>query len=136
MELEEYKLVKNNIQLIQVELDALECRKLDGKSRAINLSLTRELGAYEINKQEVFLKAKVDFDDDAPFYINISYKGVCKNVGEIEEEKFKDYVYDQIVPLLLPYAREAIANILSRMDLPIFYLPTIDILNTISANKE
>lgn len=44
------------------------------------------------------------------------------------------YMIDQVVPLLLPYVREIVSSTMARMNLPIFTIPTMDVLDSIEAN--
>ncbi|ATX83771.1 hypothetical protein CU084_06575 [Bacillus velezensis] len=63
------------------------------------------------------------------------YSAVCNLSDPSKEDEFEKYTYDQVVPLLLPYVRECVASMLSRMGLPIFTIPTIDVLKTLEVNK-
>ncbi|KGR80631.1 hypothetical protein CD30_19600 [Ureibacillus massiliensis 4400831 = CIP 108448 = CCUG 49529] len=135
--LEYYKLIRNSVQFIDVELLKLDCEKRTeelGDGRGVSLSLGRDVLNVKDNEAELILNVELIGPNDI-FKIDLTYKGLCRNMNsDISKAQFEQYAYDQIVPLLLPYARECISNTLMRMKLPIFLLPTIDVLDTLEVN--
>jgi preprotein translocase subunit SecB len=136
MTLEYYKLIRNNVQLRDVELLSLECHKNDGEDKDIVLELSRAVNIIKSDEAEIQLQAKVRFVNEGPFEFDMVYKGVCFTLNELKEEDFKEYAYEQVVPLLLPYARECIASTMARMGLSIYTIPTMDILASLELNRE
>lgn len=136
--LEEYKIARNSIQLIDVELMVLNCEKnisVDKEGKGLSLEIKREVGDIDNNKLDAFLHVDIIGPDEI-FKIHLILRGICNRGNrEITDNQFKEYAHSQIVPLLLPYARECISNTLIRMKLPNFHLPTIDVLETLKANK-
>lgn len=137
--LEEYIIAKNSIQLIDVELMVLNCEKnISFKNEGIGLSLEvkREVGDISEDVLDAFLHVDIIGPDEL-FKIHLVLRGICNRCNkDITDNRFKEYAQSQIVPLLLPYAREFISNTLTRMKLPIFYLPTIDVLETLKVNRK
>lgn len=135
---EYYKIIKNSIQFIDVELVDSVCRKIDtlGNSNGqVNLKFSRNVKTIEEGKAIIYMTTYLTGPDEL-FYIEVTFKGVCKKIDKsISEEIFVKYAKEQIVPLLLPYAREYVSNTLVRMKLPIFLLPTIDILLSMEENN-
>lgn len=132
--LNRYKLIRNNVELTNVELELIESRK--GKFKDdLSLSIKRGVKLTSDDNAEIYLATSLEdgHEEDATF-INVVFKGICKSLGEIKGEEFKKYTYEQIVPLLLPYAREIISNTMVRMKLPIFVIPTMDVLESIREN--
>lgn len=137
MNFEEYKLIKNSIQLVDVDLVSLECKKLDGNSRKLGFKLERAVNKLESRKVEIFLRVTINFEEEPPFYLTLEYKGICNSKDDnIVEDSLIEYADTQVVPLLLPYARECISNTLLRMKLPVFNLPTMDILRSMTENED
>lgn len=137
---EYYKLIRYSVQVLDVELVELYCKKNKrgnlGDSREISLKISREVGEVSDEILDVYLAVKLTGPDEF-FDIELVYKGICRNLDKkLNEELFKEYAYNQIVPLLLPYARECISNTLARMQLPIYLIPTMDVLQTIEENKQ
>lgn len=140
--LDYYKLIRNSAQILDVELISLECSKSENISSddmKVNLDIQRKVGSVDKLNGEIYLKVQFEVknEDEILISISLAYKGTCRNTSEtLGEEDFKNYLYDQIVPLLLPYARECISSVMTKMKLSPFYIPTMDVLNSLRANKE
>ena len=141
--LDHYKLIRNSVQIMDVELISLECSKSENISSDddmnVNLDIQRKVGSLDKSNGEIYLKVQFEVmhDDEILISISLAYKGICVNTSEtLGEEDFKIYLYDQVVPLLLPYARECIASVMTRMKLSPFYIPTMDVLISLKVNKE
>ncbi len=136
-----YKMVRYNIQLNDVELVEMECKSnyqnLDSEGEGeLKLSTFLETKSELVGEEcHIFMRVTLDFESDGPFYIKLAYKGVCVQNGSLDAEIFKVQSEEQAATFLLPYLRECVSNILSRMQYPIYYLPTIDILESMRANN-
>ncbi|WP_305961042.1 MULTISPECIES: protein-export chaperone SecB [Terrabacteria group] len=133
-----YTLCSNSVQLDEVKLEQMNCinRGLGNSAKKeVEISLQRKVELIDSAKAEIALRARVGFEEEGPFFFDIVYSGVCILSDPSKEDEFEKYTYDQVVPLLLPYLRECVASTLSRMDLPIFTIPTIDVLKTLEVNK-
>lgn len=142
--LEYYKIIKNSIQFVEAELVSMNCVKRDvvatddedsSESYEVKISLSREVGKVADSTAEIFLHSKIGIPE-GPFNFEITYKGWCIATQDIDEVSFEQYAHTQIVPLLLPYVRECVSSTMARMGLPIFTLPTLDVLNSIEANMD
>lgn len=136
--LEYYKFIRNSVQLVDAELVSFNCLKrfpneINNESKEVQILLQREVNLISEKKAELFLRSKVGIDEGI-FEFDILFKGVCVATDELNKVSFEQYVYNQVVPLLLPYVRECIASTMARMKLPIFTLPTMDILDSLEAN--
>ncbi|MCY8103438.1 protein-export chaperone SecB [Bacillus velezensis] len=141
--LEYYNLIKNSMQLKKVYLKSLNCinNGLTDKNRAYKIALTvnRKVETISRNLVEIQLATEVNFgEEDEAFSFEIVYQGVCelREEVEIDETEFEEFAYDQAVPLLLPYARECLSSTLARMNLPVYNIPTIDVLETLKQNTK
>lgn len=136
--LDYYKIIKNSVQFKEADLVAIRCYKndVDVEGRAsVNLRFERETNLLAEDIAEVKLITYLSLDNDF-FNFEIEYKGICYKLDEtISEEMFERYAHDQVVPLLLPYVRECISSLMSKMNIPVFTIPTIDVLDTLEANS-
>ncbi|ATL41681.1 protein-export chaperone SecB [Bacillus velezensis] len=133
-----YTLCANSVQLDEVKLEQMNCinRGLENRvENEVEISLQRRVELIDSSKAEIALRARVGFEEEGPFFFDIVYSAVCNLSDPSKEDEFEKYTYDQVVPLLLPYVRECVASMLSRMGLPIFTIPTIDVLKTLEVNK-
>jgi preprotein translocase subunit SecB len=138
--LEYYKFIRNSIQFHNVELVSMNCMKRDlnlvkESGNEVYISLHREVKLLSENQAEITLHSKIGIED-GPFEFDIVYKGHCNAMIELSNLQFEQYAYDQVVPLILPYVRECVASTMARMGLPIFTLPTMDVLDAIEANSQ
>ncbi|AGK52056.1 protein-export chaperone SecB [Bacillus sp. 1NLA3E] len=134
-----YKLAFNSIQLEKAHLEKMKCinRGLDGiEDNQLEIKLTRKIDLIDDSRAAIRLKAIVGFEEEGPFLFDIVYYGECVLCDKSQKEKFEEYSYDQIVPLLLPYVRECVSSTLARMELPIFTIPIIDVIGSIEENKD
>ncbi|NRD78549.1 protein-export chaperone SecB [Bacillus sp. BRMEA1] len=133
--LDYYKLIRNSVQLRKVELISLNCvkREFEGPGKQVQIFLKREVNMLSEDTVEIYLHSNVGIKE-GPFEFDVLYKGVCKSSIKLSKPQFEQYAYDQVVPLLLPYLRECIASTMARMALPIYTLPTLDVLDTLEAN--
>ncbi|NMA69840.1 MAG: hypothetical protein GX958_10540 [Desulfitobacterium sp.] len=137
-----YKLIRNSTQLVDAQLLSISATRkemIEGEI-SINLKLDRDVSIEDEIYGQIYLIAIVEGihegSKDEVFTLNIKYRGLCKKHNEVSSEKYKKYLYDQVVPLLLPYARECISESMRRMGLEPFYIPTMDVLSSVKANKE
>lgn len=138
-----YKMIRYNIQLADVELVEMECKKNDDFENEKELQLKSLVETKsELVDGECFIYSRVILDfngeepGEGPFFIKVAYRGVCIQNGSLDEETFKTQSEEQAVTFLLPYLRECVSELLSRMKLPIYYLPTLDVLQSMKANNK
>ncbi|USK44666.1 protein-export chaperone SecB [Cytobacillus oceanisediminis] len=135
--LEYYKLIRNAVKLYKVDLVSLNCigRSVEESDQDVDVPIyfQRDVKLLSSNKAEFLLRARIG-SDNGPFLFEMAYKGLCVSAENLDKVQFEQYTYDQIVPLVLPYVRECVASTMARMGLPIFTLPTIDVLDTLEAN--
>ncbi|MFD2618617.1 protein-export chaperone SecB [Terrilactibacillus laevilacticus] len=133
---EAYKCIVNSVQLEKVELVSMNCTQKK-KERTGNVSVSvrfkRKVELIDDKTALIFLHTKVG-EGSCPFDFEIVYSGKCKCKNDSTTSTFEEYAEAQVIPLLLPYVRECIASTLARMGLPIFTIPTIDVLNSFEAN--
>lgn len=135
---EYYKLIKYNVQLDDVDLFDIECRQNekfhDGE---VPLRVTTGYRSKQLDQDtiEIFLRVTLDFEEKGPFYLKVTYRGVCSKRNELDEDSFKQQAESQTVPLLLPYVRECMSNTIIRMGYSPYILPTMDILNSLAVNS-
>jgi preprotein translocase subunit SecB len=103
--------------------------------KGVKILLQRDVRLISEDKVELILHSKVGIPNGL-FEFDIVYKGYCEKNIEMSKPQFEQYAYDQVVPLLLPYVRECISSTMARMGIPIFTLPTIDVLDSLEANKK
>lgn len=99
--LEEYKIAKNAIQLIDVELVALNCEKsisIEEEGKGLSLEIKREVGNISDNSVDAFLHVDIIGPDEL-FKIHLILRGICNRKNrEITDDQFKQYAHTQIVP--------------------------------------
>lgn len=134
--LDYYKFIRNSTQLVDVWLHSVHSEKKDGGDKRLGLRFSRDVVVVNETQAELTLDVEIDFEGEGPFSISVVYKGTCEALEDITPEELQRYAYDQVVPLLLPYAREYISDTLRRMSLPIFTIPTMDVLRSLSENDE
>lgn len=133
-----YKFIANSVQLKNIELVSLKCDKKDldkmkNKKPIVEMNFKRI--AKLLNETEVEIKLNTILEVKDLFTFNIIYKGICEKINpSLTEEELEEYAYTQVVPLLLPYVRELISNTMWRMNLPVFTIPTMDILSSYEEN--
>ncbi|MGE9751344.1 protein-export chaperone SecB [Bacillus inaquosorum] len=136
---EYYKLIKTAVQLREVKLDSINCTLLDASSKNRNLSLELNRHVEVISDREAHIKlhAKVHFKEEGPFSIDVVYFGKTELLDEnLDKRYFEEYNLNSVVPLLLPYARECVSSLISRMGFPVYTIPTMDILESLNENME
>lgn len=136
-----YQLIRFNIQLEEVELMEMQCEKFeisDISDEPVPMKLGIEVrSALQDEKTiETFLRVTIDFEKNKPFFVRVIYKGVFSQNGALDEDNFRSQAEDQAVPLLLPYIREYVSDVISRMGYSPYYLPTIDVLKSLASNKQ
>lgn len=142
---EYYKLIRNSVQLIDVKLVSMNCinriEKLevdeededDVINHHVQLSFRRKVKVISENSAEIHLLSKIGVEN-GPFDFEIEYQGLCVATVNLSSASFEQYAYNQVVPLLIPYVRECVASTMARMGLPVFTIPTIDVLDSIEEN--
>ncbi|THF80815.1 protein-export chaperone SecB [Cohnella fermenti] len=129
--------VKNHIQLLNVSLSELTCSREQGSHTHLTAQFEHRFGRLtDREKISIYLKVSIDFEELGMFRISCTHEGIVAASNELPEEDLEEYLEDQIVPLLLPYARECIASTLARMQVPPYTLPTMDVLQSLAASSE
>ncbi|WP_027938017.1 hypothetical protein [Anaeroarcus burkinensis] len=142
----DYTLIKHEIDLISanvIEIHALEVRELpEGKELRNAVKIGRRLGELEQNVLSAFIKVTVGVFEEKVEEPAIKYVVVVKgkfmrtSAVAVDEGKFRNDVDKLAVSLLLPYARAALASLSGVMDAAIVYIPTMDVLKSMTANKD
>jgi len=132
----QYKFAKFHIQMNDVEMVSLKCENYGEEQPSRSLKTIFKTKSELVDDLCcIYLKVELSFEEKGPFSIEVEYKGTCEQSGELADKQFLELSEGQTVSLLLPYARESISSALARMKLPIYYLPTLDILESIKLNK-
>lgn len=135
---ENYKFIRNFVQLEDVKMHSLDVKSLDGQHSSVTVNLQRSandlVSENGVKKVEIFLRTHIYFKEEGPWEIELVYKGICSSKKEVSQEELLEYANKQVVSLLLPYARECVTSVLSRMQMAPYYLPTMDILGSIEEN--
>lgn len=137
--LEYYKFIRTSVQLENVRLISLNCsiNEENPDNKNLTLDLGRAVKVVSDTEALLRLNTRVYFEGGGPFSIDVIYEGGASlTKDEIDRESFEKYSFDQVVPLLLPYARECVANVLARMGFPIYTIPTMDVLESMKQNSE
>ncbi|MGF2617716.1 hypothetical protein FZC84_11825 [Rossellomorea vietnamensis] len=133
-----YKMIRNSVQLYDAELVSMNCINQSGKKTGgdvnVPIILQREVKVVSDEKAEIFLRSQIG-GEECPFLFDVVYRGSCISFIDLDKNALEQYAYDQVVPLLLPYVRECVASTMARMGLPIFTIPTMDILDSMEANS-
>jgi preprotein translocase subunit SecB len=134
---EEYKIISNAIQLKDVELVSMKCLNKsndNNDNKKVTVKMQRKIEMENEKEATIFMRTIVGGEKDCPFGFDIVYKGTCVCLTDIDVQQFEQYAYIQVIPLLLPYVRECVSSTMARMALPVFTIPTIDILDSYEEN--
>jgi len=141
--LENYKIVSNSIQLQNVKLRDVSVVSNGEISEELNVRLNfkrgiESLGASDKENNEVLVILKTIFEETSgKFSVSFTYEGLVEAKDEeLESEILEKYAYQQVVPLLLPYARMTLNFLLTQMHLPHFEIPTIDVMRSREENGD
>lgn len=130
MRYEEYELIRSQVQLTNVYLHELRVKRCNGNDNKLRLRVLYSHDNHHGNSMDIYMKVEIDFMDNGPFELTCVYKGELKASDTLEDDEFVKFAEAHAVPFLLPYVRECISSTLARMQLPIYMLPTIDILES------
>jgi len=118
---------------------SIDCQRNDVKvqeNMPLDMAIQGKTELIDSTKAVIYLKVTLGRKQDYPFYIDIVHKGLCYSNGEVKDGELEKYANDQIIPLLLPYARESVSSIMTKMNLPVYTIPTIDVLGTLKVNRQ
>lgn len=137
------KVIGHPLQLLEVVVEKISCRHTD---------LDTELENESIHKLQIKVstKAKIVKDDRAYGYLILkltddssppltSIEVVLKGTFVADEEnrkKLKGFIETQSFPILLPWARELISDLSTRMGMAPVLIPVINVLDTVRANNQ
>jgi len=76
---------------------------------------------------EVVLSLVIHPNQQRPEYVRVSTVGRFEIVGDTPSVSFDDFVAQQAVAILLPYARQFISGLTANSVFGCFYLPTINV---------
>jgi preprotein translocase subunit SecB len=131
-------LVSHKIQLKTVQLVKLEVINnfnVSSKETTNKVDMVFSNGANEIdsNKTEATLGLKVFFKniDPPPFFINIVYSGICETNENVSMADLKMFAELQSIPLLWPYIRQTLSDVMAKMSINPIILPTMDVVQTL-----
>jgi len=83
----------------------------------------------------IFLNLKVVFTEGDPsFDFKLKLKGIIKAINPCSKKDLQQFIDNQVVPLLWPFARELVYTLTNRMGFPPLMLPTINVYQTIDKN--
>ncbi|HZK25187.1 MAG TPA: hypothetical protein VFC74_07340, partial [Oscillospiraceae bacterium] len=128
-------IIKDSIQLVDARLIYLQCELLSGNDNFITTTFERNVELISDKDANIYLSTTLEFEKDSQFSLHCIHKGHCLATLDLNEVEFERYLYSIAVPLLLPYARECVANTMIRMGLAPYNLPTMDILLSDESNN-
>lgn len=132
------KLVSHKIQLKEVYLKKLDTIRnhsvsIHENKDKIKIEISNTAEILDDSMSEAILGLRVFFVDvdPQPFSINIVYGGLCGTNESVSKEELKMFAELQSVPLLWPYIRQALSDIMSKMSITPILLPTMDVVKTL-----
>jgi preprotein translocase subunit SecB len=130
MQFEEYQIIRSKVQLINAFLHELSVSRRDGEDKRLHVKISHSQGNHDENKMDIYIKVEIGFIEAGPFELTCVYKGLLQAEESLDKDEFVKFAETHTVPFLLPYARECVSSTLAQMQLPVYTLPTIDILNS------
>lgn len=138
-------LVQHKYQLLNVVLEKLAIEKyVDEVPEApVGLSFSTESRGERITEDNLdvgysYLTVKLYFEEPNPklFELELILKGECLVINKEDNlsEKFDEFLNIYALPLLWPFAREIVWNMLVRMNFPPLLLPSINVGGTVQAS--
>ena len=128
-----------NVQLVELNCKFNEVIKKDTKKRIpININMDSSSKIISNKLGACYLNVEIGFEnkEEEIFNINVTYKGICEAINEIDKDEFEFFLKVQSVPMLWAYARETINNVMLKMNLPSIVLPAINITNIMKRFEE
>jgi len=127
------------VQLREVIIEKINCQRVGGFRPEVTYGVDFAVQAKTLTKNEAYayLKVKILFDEESkPFSLEVVVRGKLVNEKATNRTMLKRFAESQGLPLLLPWAREAVASLTRQMGLPPLLLPLIDVFKTLRANDQ
>ncbi|HPZ43582.1 MAG TPA: protein-export chaperone SecB [Bacillota bacterium] len=129
--------IPHQTQLREVIIEKINCRRTGDFHAGASPRVDFAVRAKTLNNNEAYgyLTVKIFFDGEPKvFYLELVVRGKLVNEKATNRTMLKRFAESQSLPLLLPWAREAVASLTRRMGLPPLLLPLIDVFATLRAN--
>lgn len=126
--------VLHQMQLREVIIEKISCRRIGDFHAGAGPQVNFVVRAKTLNNYEAYgyLIVKIFFDEEPKvFSLELVVRGKLINKKATNRTMLKRFVESQSLPLLLPWAREAIASLTRQMGLPPLLLPLIDVFATL-----
>ncbi|WP_100010117.1 protein-export chaperone SecB [Lentibacillus sediminis] len=140
-EFEYYKFIKMKFQMTEARLEDIHIERFqeipeDQCTNQVNFG--RRYEYIDERTYKGFLKTIIQCKnretEEVVMNIEVVYSGEFQTT-ELDPAQMEEYVDAQIVPQLLPYSRSVIAHLTSLMDIPPVHIPTMDVIQSLSANN-
>jgi preprotein translocase subunit SecB len=135
MQYEEYQIIRSKVQLKNAFLHELSVSRGEGEDNRLHVKISHSQGNHNENKMDIYIKVEIKFIETGPFELTCIYKGLLQAEESLDKNEFVKFAKEHTVPFLLPYARECVSSTLAQMQLPVYTLPTIDILNSMVSQE-
>lgn len=127
-----HKIQLKSVHMIKVEAAYNHDVSLDEKRDKLTVEVANNGNVINKYQSEAILELKVFFEDvePSPFNIHVVFRGLCETEEDIPEHLLKKFAELQSIPLLWPYIRQALSDIMTKMSIDPILLPTMDVLQT------
>lgn len=144
MNANEYKALRHAIQLQEPCVKTLNMHYPDTQKKikgevSTNISISYKTSSIDATTITGFCTLDVKFstpETEDLLSILVEAYSDFKNEGQLSYDEFQSGVKNLCVPLLLPFIKANTIILTSMLKIPPLDIPTIDILKSISANKE
>lgn len=143
MEKKEYIISRDDVQLIDIELDDIEMHNLKKVTfmhdkKGADFHIKRGIRKIDAQNIDGIIETNITIreQEEACVTMRIVYKGRFNTQKELSEEEFIHRVYVQMVPQILPYIRSTVSSLSAMLGIPPLVLPTMDVLRSIKSNKK
>ncbi|TEB06498.1 Preprotein translocase subunit SecB [Pelotomaculum schinkii] len=126
------------VQLHEVVLEKINCRRIGNFSPKASYRMNFAVRTKSISKTEAYgyLCLKVFFDGQPNvFSMEIIVRGKFIDENATNRSMLKRFAERQSLPLLLPWAREAVSSLTRRMGYPPLLIPLIDVSATLRTKE-
>ncbi|SHE31263.1 Preprotein translocase subunit SecB [Desulforamulus putei DSM 12395] len=132
------QVVAHKVQLLDVFIEKINCQRVADFQSGIPYDVVFSVKAKTINNNLAYgyFRIKILFNKEPKiFNLDITVRGEFKCEKTTNRTELKRFVEQQGLPLLLPWARQAVASLTLSMGLPPLLLPLIDVFATIRSNE-
>jgi preprotein translocase subunit SecB len=126
--------IPHPVQLHEVIIEKINCRRIGDFSNNASYRMNFAVSSKTLNNKEAYgyLSVKVFFDNQPKvFSLEITVRGKFVDEKSTNRGKLKRFVEIQSLPLLLPWAREAVSSLTRRMGFPPLLISLIDVSATL-----